>query len=298
MKNIFLYKVVASAVMTLTFSSVVQAQANNARAANDVEKSSSDTSGVHFFIGQRVWLATWDQAYFDAQLVVPNPLNPVPVLREFNQHALSDTTVLPLTALGLRYKDLTVSATFLPQTKFSSGGLAVGDTVRRDEADLSVSYAFAPSLSASVIYKTGAIDQGATANSTNLTGVSGSYKIDGLLIGFSANASIKGPLALYGNFAFGPAKETVSFSGGDTQIYHGTYQISEIGLAYRLTDERAFLGFKNLSVQLGYRSQSVVINDLPFNTWSVGGVPAKISSESISVQSSTQGLVFGVTAAF
>ncbi len=159
-------------------------------------------------------------------------------------------------------------------------------------------YALSPNLSGSIVYKTGTIDQLTTKRHTSLTGVSGGYKIKGLLFGISGSAQLQGPFALYGTFAIGPARQTTFGTGASDPTNKGTYQISEVGLAYRLTDDRTFLGFKNLSMQLGYRSQAVSLRDVPFATFSMEPVPTVVSIESRKLNSTTQGLLMGVVAAF
>ena len=274
------------------------AQSSDGKSNSIVSSADVGAKDIQFFVGQRVWLATWDQSYLDALVVIPNPLNPVPIIQQTNSRAVSKTTVLPQTSFGVRFQNWTLSTTVMPEANFTSGGLAINDTIRRNELDLSVGYAFSPYIVGSVVYKTGRIDQVATANATRLTGLGGSYKVEGLLLGISATAPLQGPLALYGNFGYGPARQTIFVSGSSDVRFKGGYQISEVGLAYRLTDDRAFLGFTSLSVQLGYRSQTITLNDLNFDTFSTGPVPTLISTQYKNVRSTTQGIVFGIVAAF
>ena len=298
MLNIGRYGKALVCIFSVGVGTVCIAQGSDAK-SNPVGSSvDAGATDIQFFVGQRVWLATWDQAYLDALVVIPNPLNPVPIIQQTNSRAVSDTAVLPQTSFGVRFKNWTFATTVMPGTNFTSGGLAINDTIRRNEVDLSVGYAFSPYIVGSVVYKTGRIDQVATANATRLTGVGGSYKVEGLLLGISATVPLQGPVALYGNFGYGPARQTISVSGSSDLGFKGGYQISEVGFAYRLTDDRAFLGFTSLSMQLGYRSQTVTINDLNFDTFSTGRVPTVISTQYKNVRSTTQGIVFGIVAAF
>lgn len=274
------------------------AQSSDAKSSSVGSPADAGAKDIQFFVGQRVWLATWDQAFADAQVVIPNPVNPVPIIQQTSVRAISDTAALPQTSLGVRFKNWTLSATVMPETNFTSGGLAINNTIRRNEVDLSVGYAFSPYIVGSVVYKTGTIDQFATANATRLTGIGGSYKVEGLLLGISATAPLQGPLALYGNFGYGPARQTISVSGSSNLEFKGDYQISEVGFAYLLTNDRSILGFTNVSMQLGYRAQAVSLNDLPYDTFSTGPVPTLISTQYKNVRSTTQGLVFGIVAAF
>lgn len=274
------------------------AQGSDAKSSSVGSPADAGAKEIQFFVAQRVWFATWDQAYLDALVVIPNPLNPVPIIQQTVSRAISDTAALPQTSFGVRFKNWTLSATVMPTTNFTSGGLATNDTVRRNEVDLSVGYAFSPYIVGSVVYKAGKIDQVATANATRLTGIGGSYKVEGLLLGISATAPLQGPLAIYGNFGYGPARETISVSGSTDVGFKGHYQISEVGLAYLLSNDRSILGFTSVSMQLGYRAQAVTLNDTTLDTFSTGRVPTLISTQYKSVRSTTQGMVFGIVAAF
>lgn len=285
-------------IFSLGLGTASIAQSNDAKPSSVGNSPDAGVKDLQFFIGQRVWLATWDQAYLDALVVIQNPLNPVPMIQETSSRAVSDTAFFPQTSFGVRFKNWTLSTTLVPQTKFTSGGLAVDDTIRRDEVDLSVGYAFSPNIVGSIVYRTARIDQVATANATRLTGVGGSYKVEGLLVGVSGSAQLQGPLALYGNIGYGPARQTIFASGTSELRFNGDYQISEVGFAYRLADNPALLGFTSLSMQLGYRSQTVTLNDIGFGTYSTGSVPALIATQSKSVRSTTQGIVFGIVGAF
>lgn len=298
MLNIHRHGKVLVCIFSVVVGTACIAQSSDAKSNSVGSSADAGAKDIQFFVGQRVWLATWDQPYVDALVVIPNPLNPVPIIQQTNSRTVSDTTVLPQTSFGVRFKNWTLAATAMPGTNFTSGGLAINDTIRRNEVDLSVGYAFSPYIVGSVVYKTGRIDQIATANATRLTGLGGSYKIDGLIIGISATAPLQGPLALYGNFGYGPARQTIFVTGSSDLRFKGGYQISEVGFAYRLTDDRAFLGFTSLSMQLGYRSQTVTLNDLPFGTFSTGPVPTLISTQYKNAGSTTQGIVFGIVAAF
>ena len=298
MLNIHRHGKVLVCIFSVVVGTACIAQSSDAKSNSVGSSADAGAKDIQFFVGQRVWLASWDQSYLDALVVIPNPLNPVPIIQQTNSRAASNTTVLPQTSFGVRFQNWTLSTTVMPNTNFTSGGLAVNDTIRRNELDLSVGYAFSPYIVGSVVYKTGRIDQVATANATRLTGLGGNYKVEGLLLGISATAPLQGPLALYGNFGYGPARQTIFASGSSDLRFKGGYQISEVGLAYRLTDDRAFLGFASLSMQLGYRSQTVTLNDLNFGTFSTGPVPTLIGTQYKDVRSTTQGMVFGIVAAF
>ena len=169
----------------------------------------------------------------------------------------------------------------------------------RREADFSVGYSILPNLLGSLVYKTGKVDKLTTASTTALTGETASSKIDGLLLGFSGSAQLQGPFALYGNLAIGPARATTSSSLHGDMKYKGSYRIGEVGLAYRLTDERAIFGIKNLSVQLGYRVQVLTFRNAALNTYALGGpVPTVLSTEHRKLQNTTQGFILGIVAVF
>ncbi|MDY0745590.1 hypothetical protein SNE35_13805 [Paucibacter sp. R3-3] len=252
---------------------------------------------VNFFIGERLWVSTWQESMADAKIVIPNPANPVPVVQSSLATPVSGTTVMPLTVFGLRYGAFTLATTFAPSTGYSSQGLAVGDKIHRKELDVNFAYALSPNFAASLVYKHGTIDQGATAEATALTGLKGSYKLDGLLIGLSASSQLQGPLALYGNLAYGPLRETADL-GSSKSKYHGSYRVAELGLAYKLDGEQKMLGLSGLSMQFGYRIQVVDINSIELQTLSTTTPPTLISSQSVRAQSTTQGPVVGLIASF
>lgn len=255
------------------------------------------TEPVTFFAGERLWAATWQQLLFDAKIQVQNPANPVPVVQSGLATPVSNVAVMPLTVLGLRYRDFTASASIGARTGFSSEGLVTGDTVHRSEWDLNLSYSILPNVAASLVYKSGKIDQGATTQGASLTGVSGGYKLDGLLVGLSVSAPLTGAMAVYGNVAVGPLRDKVELPILK-QTYHGTYRVGEFGLGYRVSEGTHLMAVKSLSLTAGYRIQVVDINSIGTQTYSTTTPPAVLASQSMRAQSTTQGLVLGVMASF
>lgn len=291
--------VVASAVLSGTMAPCFAQLGGINVTSSGMEATRDLGGGAQFFVGQRLWLASWEQHLLDTQIGVASPTNPTLVAREEIVSVVSNSKIAPLTALGVRYRDFNVTATVLPRTSFSSEGKASGDSVGRREADFSIGYSILPNLIGSLVYKTGKVDKLTTANTTALTGETASAKLDGLLFGLSGSAPLQGPFALYGNFAIGPARSTTSSSTqGDIKL-NGSYRIGEVGLLYRLTDERAIFGIKNLSVQLGYRVQVLTFRDATLNTYALGSpVPTVLATEHRRLQNTTQGFVLGIVAVF
>ncbi len=122
MKALSRFEIVVIGCLTVGWSSSIGAQSSNAPPIIDGTKRPADSREIQFFVGQRFWVATWDQAYLDAEIVVPNPQSPQPVVQQSSKRALSGLTVAPMTAFGMRYNDWTVSATLMPVTKFTTDG--------------------------------------------------------------------------------------------------------------------------------------------------------------------------------
>lgn len=255
---------------------------------------------VQFFAGEKLWIANWQAPIFDARIVVPSASNPTPVLQTSMANAVSSTSVIPMTSFGLRYGAFTLSATLMSSTGFSSDGVTANNQMSRKESDVNISYALLPNLQASLIYKSGTISGLGTAQAVTLTGKSGDADLTGVILGLSGSAPLAGAASLYGSLAYGTASENIPSSGLSlgSNKFTGTYHVAEFGVAYRLADESMMSGLKNLSLQVGYRVQVVTLNNIPQNTYSTGAVPSLISTSNLDSQSTTQGFVVGVAAAF
>jgi hypothetical protein len=287
----------AVTVVALMCGAVSYAQSGQANTVSGGLEATADVGDAEVFLGQRLWIANWAQALLDTQIVVPDPANPAPVIRRSLSSSVSGTSTIPITSAGVRYKGFSITGTYFAPTRFGTEGLAQGDSVRRREADLGVGYLFTPNISGSIVYKAFKADRATTASTAALTGVNGGYKIDGLLLGISASAPLQGRLSLYGNAAFGLGRQKANFNGESIKN-NLNYRIGEIGFSYRVNNESALLGIKNLSVQLGYRAQIVTLNNVEVGTLTATPVPTPIAIERRKINSTTDGFVLGVAALF
>lgn len=255
--------------------------------------SQADTSGPIFFVGQKFWGATWDVPMIDAQVVLPGPS-----LKTSHQSSMSGTEFIPVTTVGMQYKGVSLVANYFANTTFTPSA-DTSTKASRTEWDVALGYAILPNLTASVAYKSGKVDEVVTSNARAITGASTGYKVEGWLIGLSGSAPLQGPLSLYGNMAYGLAKETVdggTFLGSPS--FDGNYKIGEIGLSYRLLGAENSSFFKSLVAQLGYRAQVITLKGINFPTYSLPPGAAPISSQKYDIKSTTDGLVIGLVAAF
>lgn len=292
-------RVLINCLVVLTAGTISQstfAESSENKPIDDQGNAALDMGGAQFFIGVRPWAAKWDIPLVDTKTVLIDPVGPVIGAQSFPIKVDSETRVIPLTVLGVRYGNYTLSANIAPRTEFSTGGLTTGD-VSREEADLSLSYAFTPNIQGSIVYKAAKVSQAATADTTALTGLSAGYKLQALLFGVSASTPLQDKLSLYANFAVGPTREKANVADIEgNSTYNGLYTIVELGLSYRLLDYGPAAALKSLSLQLGYRSQTIEIRDLVFGTFDGSGT--LVSSEHRNVSSTTQGPVLGIIGIF
>jgi len=262
-------------------------------AESEVRLSGDSTS---IFVAVRPWLTSWEVPLVDMQVVIPNPLLPVPVVRQSSVHAPSASAVVPLTVLGLRHKDFTVSTSISPKASYSTSGMARADTTRQ-EVDFNLGYSLTPNLLATIVYKSAKVDGLLTSNAEATLGSADSAKIRGLLVGLGASVPLQGALSLYGNVAYGIARQRLqglSDATGRTK-HDADYTIGEIGLAYRFYEQSS--GLKSATLQVGYRAQSYRVKDLAYGTYSFpAGV--LISAERRDVDSFTGGFILGLVGVF
>lgn len=273
-------------LLVFTFST---AEATEQATSTNSDSTLIESSKPIFFIGQKFWAATWDMPLIDAEVVFPGPS-----LKTNNHPSMSKMEIIPVTTLGIQYKNVSLSTNLFSKTNFTS----IDDqssTINRSEWDVSLSYSVLPNLITSIAYKSGTVDRLVTNNAQALFGTSLGYKVDGWLIGLSGSAPLQGPLSLYGSMAYGIARSKID---GDT-LFDGNYKIGEIGLSYRLIEASSNVRFfKSLTAQLGYRAQIITLQGITYNTYSIPPGPSPISTRKLDTKSTTDGLVFGIVAAF
>lgn len=252
-------------------------------------------SDVHFAVAQKFWYASFESTPLVARVVVP-PGSSTPVVQTSLDSSTS-SKLMPITAVSLSWKDLSVSASASPRTSFSNPDSPNG-SIARDEHDFALAYAFLhpgeskSRLSVLADYKVGDVKPITGSSITDLLGVQGNARVSAILLGLSGVspvATIGGnDLYLYGNAALG-----IGHTHFSTPIIHTLsthYSIAEVGLSYPLSGI--------FSLQFGYRSQNYTLRKAPFVTVSPSSPGTILTSETRDFQSSTEGAILGVTASF
>jgi hypothetical protein len=275
-----------------------QALAQDTQFARDLAPADGEPTEreTKFFVAVRPWVTNWEVPLIDARTVIPNPLAPVPVVQQSVIHAPASTSVIPLTVVGLRRNRLTLSVNLAPETRFSTGGLTASD-VRRQETDWNIGYEIYPSLLLTIVYKTAVYDGFVTQAVQATTNNAGRAKYEAVLAGLSASAPLHNRLSIYGNFGAGIGKSHLDIpdAAGNKEV-DVTYRLAEFGFSYRLSDGAPGEFLKSLTVQVGYRTQTVIGKSLALGTYSTTG--ALLSTQSSSIQSVAGGFLIGVVGVF
>lgn len=179
-------------------------------------------SGLSVSAGLKAWNAQWTTwGYF-----------PLPGPAQVVTQELTEDKLLLFPVVGVRYREFIASFSGIATTTFDYPD---GDTVRRNEYDVNIGWAFAPGVAATLGYKR--LAQKAQSNN---------YELSGPTIGLSATAPLSGSFSMYGALGLGRLKPT-----GNVDI-DADYQLSEVGFAYNL----AMGGLpKALTFTFGYRMQ-------------------------------------------
>lgn len=260
----------------------------------------ADAAGFQIFAGVRPWATTWDMPLLDSKTVIVNTAGgPVVALQEVPITIQSDAKIVPMTIVGVRRGDFTISANVAPATNYSTSGQTSAN-VRRTEGDLNLGYAISPSTMVSVVYKVAKVSQLLTTNASSLSGLSFGYKVEGLLVGLNASGPLQGQWSIYGSAAAGLAR--AKYDGGATDAdgrssAGGYYRIGEVGLSRTLLSGSEGGAFKNLALQIGYRFQNVSIRHNAYGTYDAT-TGALLSVEHRDTASNTQGFLVGIVGAF
>ena len=166
-------------------------------------------------------------------------------------------------------------------------------TVERDEFDGSLGYAVVPSLILSLAYKHGFQNKISSQISP-----SGS-NVNAILLGASGAAPLFGRLSLYGNIAYGLARDKVDVqdAAGESK-FSANYAIGEVGVSYLLYEATQGQPLKNLLVSFGYRAQGLTIKSVSFGTFSLGSPPIVLDSQKRDIRTTTDGFVLGIVGSF
>lgn len=246
---------------------------------------------VQVFAGVRLWANEWDMSLIGQQrsLDASNPTNII--LRDEVRTSLTDVEVVPMPTIGARYGKLLASMTyFVPTSYESKGGLR--KSVERSELDFTVGYFVLPSLVVSLGYKSATVER-------VLDDIDSEQKVSAVLLGISGSAPLSDKLSLYGNFAYGPARqksEANDIRGKDT--YSATYAIGELGLTYRFIDGGTGTFVNSLTGSIGYRAQSFTTKDVGLGTYALSDPTVPIATTKRDLRTSTSGVVVALIATF
>jgi hypothetical protein len=117
----------------------------------------------------------------------------------------------------------------------------------------------------------------------------GESKLAGWLVGLSGVSPLGGTdLLLYGNAAFGIGR--AKYSSPQLPSNDVYYQIAEVGVSYPLGG-----GF---SIQLGYRVQNFTFRRVALQTLTASNPPVLLAESHRNIQSTTQGVIMGISASF
>jgi hypothetical protein len=242
------------------------------------------------FAGVKLWATQWDVVNAQNLYVIPNLAAPNVIVQPTISKSVSKTEFVPIALIGVRVGDFVGSANYFPRTTYDSRDPSLGN-VDRDEFDVTLGYAVVPNLVVSVVYKHASVNKISSQFSPS------GLKIDAILVGASGSAVLIDKWSLYGNVAYGFARQKndfLDFAGDDT--YSGRYRIGEVGLSYRAyTSEQGML--KTLSISLGYRAQIYTTKSV-FQPVVTPDFSVVIDPRKVDVQSTTNGFVLGIQAAF
>lgn len=243
------------------------------------------------FGAQRFWFATQSVKVLDAGIAVPGAAA-APVLQT-RLAEIDSSAIVPITALGVRYGKVLATLSVSPSTGFGAGGLMADGQIDRQEYDLSVGYAVLPSTTVSLIYKRGKASPTITQAAQNLLGLSAGDGGGGsVLLGVSTGTTLQGAVSLYANLAYGGGRWRVTDAPGHSSRYPSRYTVADFGLAWRAG------GPANVTLQLGFRSQTLTLKRVDLPVYSLGSPPQQLDNRSVDAPSTTQGVVLSVGAAF
>lgn len=186
-----------------------------------------DAGGIAVTAGVRSWLASWTT--FTYLPPAYNQVGPV----------ASRTRLVLLPAVAVRMGDFSLLLSGMPSTTFDTPS----STASRQEYDLAIGWSVIPGITLTGGYKQMQQREGQVR-----------YEPKGPVIGFNGNATLNGPLSLYGQLALGRLSSNGN-AGPNSVQFDARYNVSELGLAYTVVGG-AWVRRWNFTV--GYRSQQLV----------------------------------------
>lgn len=254
---------------------------------------SQTPSEFNVVVSQRLWNASWDQSVLDLVVAAPPTETSSAQLRAGFQKNVSSRNV-PISAVALRYGRFTATLSGFATQRFAGNGIYAEPTIRRNETDLSIGYQLVPGVSVALIRKVGRTSANQTASATELFGVDPPADGRAWLLGLSGSAPINGHLAFYGNVAYGPGKFTDP--SGFFVPFSSRYAVSEFGLAYQHVLSNVVLGLQSVTLQAGYRVQSISYHGYAPEDFK--DVPAQVILANPRTRSVTDGFIVGVNLVF
>lgn len=247
---------------------------------------------AQIFAGIRLWVNEWDIPFLDRRASL-SPVRPEGIIWHDEVHTtISDVEVVPMPTVGVRYGKFLGSMTYFVPTSYEGKGGLQG-AVERSEIDVNLGYFVLPSVLLSIGYKAGKIERISDLISHT------EQEIAAVLVGVSASAPLTDRLSLYGNLAYGIARqETDAPDARGDDRYDARYTIGEVGMSFRLFDGIPAGFVKSASASLGYRVQSYTTEDIGLGTYSGLGDATPVSTSKRDLRSSTNGFVLALVASF
>lgn len=189
---------------------------------------------VSFSVGLKYWNAQWQANTFPLESGTG---------KQIVAHFDSESKLVPIPLLSVRYKDFGLSASqFMSSSFVLSNGYLVPVENNRTETDINLLYSLIPGLSASVGMKR------ITWNEV---------VINGPTLALSASAPIGSGFGMYGTGGIGWFDTKTTF----TPTLSTDYALGEVGLTYTFDTKSETL--KGLTATLGYRYQKIAARSIP-----------------------------------
>lgn len=246
---------------------------------------------INIIASQRIWFADWEERLLDFRVIAPSTAATPPVVNAEYRNT-SSARAVPITSLGFRYGRFLGTVSDFASTSFSTNGDTASGRSARSELDLSLGYQVLPGLSLSYIRKSGRTTATSSTSTSALFGGEGRLEAAANLLGASANAPISERLSMYANIAVGPGRLRYSLTPRDVLATDARYVIGDFGLVYRAAADLFDGKLAAVTLQLGFRTQSiqVPVTDLS----SLAGFGFTVQDSQRAGRSTTEGAVVGV----
>lgn len=278
--------------VTFCFASTALAQAGSPSKVDEANYV-GDWGGAQFFAGLRLWANEWDIIFLERKPII-DPKNPTTILLQdqISSH-ISKMKIVPMPTMGVRYGSYVASMTYSAPTSYDASS-GYGRSVERSEFDVNFGYLITSSVLMSLGFKTASVDRLVPSDSQD-----SKQRIQAIVFGVSGNAPIADPVSLYGNMAYGMArqKSAMKDASGDDTI-SASYVIGEFGVSVRLLEGEAGAALKQLTGSVGYRVQTYTNKDVPLGTYTLTDPMTPVSVSHTDMRNSTSGIVLSIVGAF